>query len=111
MSGIKKDDSKPVLKEPEKSPQEIEQELIATHGEHHYVWMVQRFNTQRMWVWILNLVVYVAVIITYCLVPGHEIIYSMYIPLDVLLNLSKAIYYFYNYFRDTMEKKRQDEVT
>ena len=82
------------------SPEQLEKELLASKAGHHYVWMIQRFNTSRMWVWILNLIVYVGVVITYFLVPGHEIIYSMYIPLDVLLNISKAIYYFYCYYKD-----------
>lgn len=72
--------------------------------------MIQRFNTSRMWVWILNFIVYIGVVITYFLVPGHEIIYSMYIPLDVLLNISKAIYYFYCYYKDSQQKKKQQEM-
>ena len=35
----------------------MEQGLIRSDedGEHHYVWMTQRFNEERMWVWVVNL--------------------------------------------------------
>ena len=76
--------------------QKLENELIRTDDEH-YVWMEKRFNSDNMWMWILNLVAYVAVIATYLSLDGQEIIYSMYIPLDILLNFSKAFFYFFSY--------------
>ena len=51
-----------------------------------------------MWIWIVNVCVYAAIITTYFCIDGHEIIYSMYIPLDILLNVSKALFYFYQYY-------------
>ena len=63
-------------------------------SKHHYVWMEAKFNEERLWVWIVNLIAYIAVVTTYFCVDGHEIIYSMYLPLDVMLNASKAAYFF-----------------
>ena len=83
--------------EAKNDPASIEKSLVA-HDDCHYVWMEQRFNSGRMWLWIVNLVVYIAVITTYFCVDGHEIIYSMYLPLDVLFNVSKAVYYFAFFF-------------
>ena len=72
--------------------------------------MVKRFNSDRMWIWVVNAVVYAAIVTTYFCIDGHEIIYSMYIPLDILLNLSKALFYFFHYWRDWKEGKRQEEL-
>ena len=66
------------------------------------------FNSERMWVWIVNLIAYIAVITTYFCVDGHEIIYSIYLPLDVMLNLSKAIYFFTFYWLDSREKATRE---
>ena len=63
-----------------------------------------------MWIWIVNVCVYAAIITTYFCIDGHEIIYSMYIPLDILLNTSKALFYFFHWFRDRMEKQKQEEL-
>ena len=78
--------------------------------DHHYVWMEFSFNSDRLWVWWINLAAYVAVVTTYFCVDGHEIIYSMYLPLDMLLNLSKAVYFFWNYYLDIQEKKKKEEL-
>ena len=73
-----------------------ERDLILDDDDvkHHYVWMEPKFNENRLWVWIVNLIAYIAVITTYFCVDGHEIIYSMYLPLDMMLNASKAAYFF-----------------
>ena len=63
-----------------------------------------------MWIWIVNVCVYAAIITTYFCIDGHEIIYSMYIPLDILLNVSKALFYFFHWNRDRKEKLKQDEL-
>lgn len=91
--------------EAKNDPANIEKSLIAD-DESHYIWMEQRFNSGRMWLWIVNLVVYIAVITTYFCMDGHEIIYSMYLPLDVLFNLSKAVYFFAFYFADKRQQKK-----
>ena len=73
-----------------------ERDLILDDDDtkHHYVWMEAKFNEERLWVWIVNLIAYIAVVTTYLCVDGHEIIYSMYLPLDIMLNASKAAYFF-----------------
>ena len=78
--------------------------------ENHYVWMQARFNEDRLWVWIVNLIAYIAVITTYFCVDGHEIIYSIYLPLDIMLNVSKAIYFFAIYWLNNRERKKREEL-
>ena len=96
-------------KKDDKAPEyQLEKDLIK--GDRHYVWMEFVFNGERLWVWWINLAAYVAVVITYFCMPGHEIIYSMYLPLDMLINLSKAVYFFWNYFFDLQAKKKKEEL-
>ena len=79
-------------------------------NDAHYVWMEMRFNSDRMWVWIVNLVVYVGVIVAYFCIEGHELVYSIYVPLDILLNVSKMVFYFYYYLQDRHERKKLEEL-
>ena len=91
---------------------EEEKDLIREDDDekHHYVWMQAKFNEERLWVWIVNLVAYIAVVTTYFCVDGHEIIYSMYLPLDMMLNVSKAAYFFTIFWLDRREKAKQEEL-
>ena len=85
--------------DPDESVRKMEGDLLPAEDEH-YVWMEWRFNSERLWLWWLNLAVYIGVITAYFLIDGHEMIYCMYLPLDLLLNLAKAAYYFYHYFEE-----------
>lgn len=67
------------------------------------------FNDEHMWYWWINLVAYVAVLITYLTVNGHEMVFALYLPLDMLLNACKAGYFFVQYFRDRREKALEAE--
>ena len=71
--------------------------------------MEWRFNSERLWVWWLNLAVYVGLITTYFVVDGHEMIYSMYLPLDFLLNCAKAAYYFYHFFLEQQKQAKEEQ--
>lgn len=77
--------------------------------DDHYVWMEWRFNSERMWVWWLNLAVYIGIVIAYFLIDGNEMIYCMYLPLDLLLNASKALYYFYHWREEDLKVKREEK--
>jgi len=66
----------------------------AEEKESHYIWMEKRFNSDKMWTWIVNLLAYAAMITFYFMIDGHEIIYAMYLPLDMGLNVCKAGYFF-----------------
>jgi len=60
-----------------------------------------------MWTWILNIVTYIAVIIVYFVIDGREMTYNIYLPLDMLLNCTKAGYYFYHYYLDFKIEKEK----
>ena len=97
LGGLKKlgnkEGDKPAGKK-DMSQEEKDLILDDDDSKNHYVWMEPKFKEDRLWVWIVNFIAYIAVITTYICVDGHEIIYSMYLPLDVMLNASKAIYFF-----------------
>merc|ERR1712060_404097 len=107
LAGLKKD------KESKGQMYELEKSLVRNDedtSDNHYVWMEFTFNDQRLWVWWINLAAYIAVVTTYFCIEGHEIIYLMYLPLDMFMNLSKAVYFFYNYYDNIQEKKKQQEL-
>jgi len=80
-----------------------DKDLIPKDNEH-YVWMEKVFVFDHWWTWIINLITYITVIVIYFTLKGEEIVFAIYLPLDLLLNISKAAYYFlayyYNYDRD-----------
>jgi hypothetical protein len=84
--------------------------LIRGDDDEHYVWMEMRFNSDRMWVWIVNLIVYIGVIVAYFCIDGHEIVYSLYVPLDIFFNLSKMFLYFYYYNQDRHDRKKEEKL-
>ena len=97
LGGLKKlgnkEGDKPAGKK-DMSQEEKDLILDDDDSKNHYVWMEPKFKEDRLWVWIVNFIAYIAVITTYICVDGHEIIYSMYLPLDMMLNASKATYFF-----------------
>lgn len=78
----------------------LNDDALIQSADEHYVWMEKVFIKSMMWTWILNLVTYIAVVTVYLTVSGHEMVYAIYLPLDLLLNMSKAAYYFMHYRED-----------
>ena len=68
--------------------------------EDHYKEMKRRFDTSCNWVWIIHSMAVVGCFIAFLIIPGRELVYSLYIPLDVLLGLGKASFFWYNYWVD-----------
>lgn len=85
-----------------KEGEKTDKDLVGAEDEH-YIWMEKRFQSGRMWAWIINAVVYIIVISIYFAVTGSEIVYEVYLPLDFLLNLCKAIYFF-SAFREELQR-------
>lgn len=71
----------------------------------HYVPMVRSFVMSHWSIWILNAVVTVGSFIAFCVIPGSELVLSLYIPLDLLLNISKSSFYFYYLWVDQRNKE------
>lgn len=74
--------------------------------EDHYKEMKRRFDVSCNWVWIIHSMAVVGCFIAFLIIPGKELVYSLYIPLDVLLGFGKASFFWYNYWVD---KKRKED--
>lgn len=76
----------------------------------HYVWMEKKFIKERMWTWIINFIAYAAMITSYFLIDGKEMIFCLYLPLDLLFNLCKASFYFMNYAMEKYEESKEEKL-
>jgi len=82
----------------------------AEEKKSHYVWMEKRFDSDKMWTWVVNLLAYAAMITSYFLIDGHEIIYAMYLPLDMGLNVCKAGYFFIMYGMEKYKREQEEKL-
>ena len=110
LAGLLSGAKKPEEEEDESDSRVTEKKLVREGDEYHYVWMEQVFNDERMWIWFLNLAAYTAILVTYLTVEGHELIYTMYLPLDMMINAMKAFLYFWHYAKDHREKAKKQEL-
>ena len=61
--------------------------------------MKRVFYHKMWWVWIVQAIAYVVVITLYFKQNGSELVFALYIPVDILLFLSMAAYYFLSWKR------------
>ena len=47
----------------------------------------------------------------YLCIDGHELVFALYIPLDILLNLSVMIFFWYEHYKCQEKKKAKLEKT
>lgn len=73
--------------------------------EDHYKEMKRRFDTNCAWIWIVNTLVLLGCLIAFIMIPGKELVYALYIPLDILLNIGKSAFFWYNYFLESRRKE------
>ena len=66
----------------------------------HYVPMKRVFDHSRKYVWAINGIISVACFVAFVFISGKELVYSLYIPLDLILNVCKMAFYWYNYFNE-----------
>ena len=59
------------------------------------------------WLWVIQGMLYVGVLVAYFMIKGKELVYAIYIPVDVLLTASLAAYYYSTY---RAEKKKEEEM-
>ena len=74
--------------------------------EDHYKEMKRRFDISCNWVWVIHSMAVVGCFIAFLIIPGKELVYSLYIPLDTLFGVGKAAFFWYNYWID---KQRKDD--
>ena len=70
----------------------------------HYIEMDWVFDFTRIKVQILQVFTIALSITMYCLIEGKELVYAMYIPLDIILNVCNLIFFWFYYYRDKSDK-------
>ena len=66
----------------------------------HYVPMKRVFDLSRKYVWAVNGVISASCFVAFVLIPGKEVVFSLYIPLDLILNVCKMGFYWFHYFKE-----------
>ena len=58
-------------------------------------------------IWIINILVTLGCGIAYILIDGKQLVYSLFIPLDIFLNFGRGVFYWYYYFLDKKQKAEE----
>ena len=89
MIEVEVEDEKPKV-EGEKS------EALLNERKHQWDYrpVQRRFYDDRWWVWILQAISYIVVVTLYFTTDGFEIAYAIYIPVDFVLFVGMAAFYF-----------------
>ena len=66
-----------------------------TQFHEHYVRMVRVFVHAHPAVIGINMAIMIGCCIAYLFIDGRELVFALYIPLDILLNLGKIAFYFW----------------
>ena len=72
--------------------------------EDHYHQMQRVFDTEHSWIWILNGLTVVSCFVAYLVIDGKEIVFALYIPLDLYFQIGKAVFYWGYYWIDHSKK-------
>jgi len=59
--------------------------------------MEREFDHKKWWLFVVQAVVYVVIAYLYFTIPGKELAYAIYIPLDFALSLCMVAFYIYYY--------------
>ena len=76
--------------------------------EWDYRPLSRRFYSDRWWVWGIQAVAYAVVLVLYCITDGKEIAYAVYIPVDFVLFVGMAAFYFVQW-KVALEKKEDEQ--
>ena len=74
--------------------------------ESHYIKLEREFNTDHQWVWYIHALLTASVFIWYCVTSGRELLYALYIPLDILLNVSLVVFFWYERYKAKVKKDK-----
>ena len=81
----------------------------AEENKEHYQRLVRVFNLDCRWTWYIHGSLTLVSIIWYWRCKGKELLYAIYIPLDILLNIAVVSFFWLEYFRLKAKKKRKME--
>ena len=75
-----------------------------------YVDQARQFYKGMWWLWIIQAVLYVGVIGAYFMIEGKEMVYAIYIPLDIMLTVSLGFYYYTTYRAEQQLQDREEKM-
>ena len=76
----------------------------------HYIKMPREFNKSRNWMWYIHGIATVTCFVWWLMVKGEELIFAIYIPLDLLLNVSKVAFFWFEYYKHNRNEKKKSEL-
>ena len=77
--------------------------------EDHYQRQERHFSLDCRWTWYIHGILTLVSIIMYWRVSGMELVYALYIPLDIMLNISLVVFFWYEYYKDVTKLKTKQE--
>ena len=95
----------------EKKPTLLASESIRTiKFDEHYKPRERYFVVKFVAIWYLNLAVSLGAFIAYMFTDGIQLVFALYIPLDVLFNVCKTLFFLWYYFADKREKAEKERI-
>ena len=76
--------------------------------EEHYKEMNRVFDMSFKWVPRFHMLAVIGCLVAYFVIDGAELIYALYIPLDILFSVGKEAF-FWVYFGIDMNEKKDEE--
>ena len=77
--------------------------------EEHYQVLERQFALDCKWTWYVHGILTLVSIGMYLVVMGKELVFALYIPLDIMLNISLVVFFWYEYFKFTSKQKSKQE--
>lgn len=78
--------------------------------EDHYKEMRRVFDRSWPWMWLVHTLIAVGCFAAFIIIPGRELVYALYIPLDLLLSFGRAAFFWYNYYLDNLRKEDKKKL-
>lgn len=57
------------------------------------------------WTWYVHGILTLVSIVMYLRVSGKELVFALYIPLDIMLNISLVVFFWYEYYKYVSKQK------
>ena len=68
------------------------------------------FDRSWPWMWLFHSLVAVGCFVAFIIIEGNELVYALYIPLDLLLSFGKAAFFWWNYYLDNLRKEDKKKL-
>lgn len=78
--------------------------------EEHYKEMRRVFDRSWPWMWLVHSLIVVGCFAAFIVIPGKELVYALYIPLDLLLSFGRAAFFWQNFYLDKLRKEDKKKL-